>query len=141
MCTCYRTNKYTWTWIQQFPLLFKAGKCRGWNDRVTHEVKKAFKDKCNVAAFQSCSLVGFESPRNFLQEVKLKLYIYTFLCTSTRTPDPTKIIRNLCNSVLLIETEEIFHLSTNSITLVDSDHTLIVSKQTAYWPTMRELTS
>ena len=72
---------------------------------MSHEVKKAFKDKGNVVAFQSCSLVGFESPRNFLQEVKLKLYIYTFLCTSTRTPDSTKIRRNLCNSVLIIEPE------------------------------------
>ena len=34
--------------------------------------KNVFVDIGNIVAFQSCSIVNFENPRHFLQEVKLK---------------------------------------------------------------------
>ena len=36
----------------------------------SHEVKQVFVDIDNIVAFQRCSLVSFENPRHFLQEVK-----------------------------------------------------------------------
>ena len=39
----------------------------------SHEVKQLFAEIGNIVAFQSCSLVNFENPRHFLQEVKLTL--------------------------------------------------------------------
>ena len=49
--------------------LWDYSKCR---NNWSHEVKKVFVD-IGTVAFQSCSLVNFENPRHFLQEVKLKL--------------------------------------------------------------------
>ena len=36
----------------------------------SHEVKQVFVDIDTIVAFQRCSLVSFENPRHFLQEVK-----------------------------------------------------------------------
>ena len=49
--------------------LWDYSKCR---NNWSHEVKKVFVDIGDIVAFQSCSLVNFENPRHFLQEVKLK---------------------------------------------------------------------